>query len=52
MLCTVADLLVADQRNAFELLAVFFMKWFDCAKKLLGLVLYNLQFLPCPKNNT
>jgi hypothetical protein len=35
-----------------ELLQFVFMKWFDCAKKLPGLVLCNLQFLPCPKNNT
>jgi hypothetical protein len=28
------------------------MKWFNCAKKLPGLVLCNLQFLTCPKNNT
>ena len=32
--------------------SLFFMKWFNCAKKLPGLVLCNLQFLPCPKNNT
>jgi hypothetical protein len=46
------DLLVADQWNAFELLLLVFMKWFNFAKKLPGLVLCNLQFLSCPKNNT
>jgi hypothetical protein len=46
------DLLVADQWNAFELLQLVFIKWFNCAKKLPGLVLRNLQFLTCSKNNT
>jgi hypothetical protein len=52
MLCTVADLLVAYQWNAFELCSSVFIKWFYCAKKLPGLVLCNLQFLTCPENNT
>jgi hypothetical protein len=46
------DLLVADQWNAFELLQLVFIKWFNCAKELPGLVLCNLQFLTCSKNNT
>jgi hypothetical protein len=48
----VTDLLVADQWNAFECCSSVFMKWFNCAKKLPGLVLCNLQFLTSPKNNT
>jgi hypothetical protein len=52
MLCTVTDLLVADQWNAFELCSSVSIKWFNCAKKLPGLVLCNLPFLTCPKNNT
>jgi hypothetical protein len=52
MLCTVTDLLVADQWNAFELCSSVFIKWFNCAKKLPGVVLCNLQFLTSPKNNT
>jgi hypothetical protein len=52
MLCIVTDLLVADQLNAFELCSSVFIKWFNCAKKLPGLVLCNLQFLTCSKNNT
>jgi hypothetical protein len=32
--------------------AAYFIKWFNCAKKLPGLVLCNLQFLACSKNNT
>jgi hypothetical protein len=29
-----------------------FIEWFICVKKLPGLVLCNLQFLTCSKNNT
>jgi hypothetical protein len=42
MLCTVPDLLVADQWNAFELVAQFLLSGL-CAKKLPGLFLCNLQ---------
>jgi hypothetical protein len=32
--------------------SLIYMKWFICAKKLPGLILRNLQLLPCPKTNT
>jgi hypothetical protein len=47
-----ADLLVADQKMLLNFAASAFIKWFICAKKLPGLVLCNLQFLTCSKNNT
>jgi hypothetical protein len=43
------DLLVADRWNAFELLQLVFMKWFNCAKKLPGLVLCNFAVFDMPK---
>jgi hypothetical protein len=43
---------MADQWNAFKLLQLVLLSGFNCAKKLPGLFLCNLQFLTCPKNNT
>jgi hypothetical protein len=52
MLCTVTDLLVADQRNAFELCSSVFIKWFYVQKKCQTYFYATCSCLTCSKNNT